>query len=98
LSRNVETQRTRVAICAQKWPRFLADLRELQARGYEWDVIYLEVGVWLGDRSVDEAGGAATTPTNMFAPLTFVRRPLRPLWRPFWLRFTCVASVLVKKY
>jgi hypothetical protein len=22
-----------------------------------------------------------------------VRRPLRPFWRPFWLRFTCVTSV-----
>jgi hypothetical protein len=27
-----------------------------------------------------------------------VRRPLRPCWRTFWLRFTYVASVLVKKY
>jgi hypothetical protein len=27
-----------------------------------------------------------------------VRRPLRPFWRPLWLRFTYVASVLVKKY
>jgi hypothetical protein len=26
-----------------------------------------------------------------------VRRPLRPLWRPFRLRFTYVTSVLVKK-
>ena len=24
-------------------------------------------------------------------------RPLRPLWRPFWLRFTYGTSVLVKK-
>jgi hypothetical protein len=27
-----------------------------------------------------------------------VRRPLRPFWRPFRLRFTYVTSVLVKKY
>jgi hypothetical protein len=27
-----------------------------------------------------------------------VWRPLRPFWRPFGLRFTYVASVLVKKY
>jgi hypothetical protein len=27
-----------------------------------------------------------------------VRRPLRRLWRPLWLRFTYVTSVLVKKY
>jgi|EP01047_Picozoa_sp_COSAG01_P035965 hypothetical protein len=27
-----------------------------------------------------------------------VRRPLRPFGRPFWLRFTYVTSVLVKKY
>eukprot|EP01049_Picozoa_sp_SAG25_P003326 SAG25_NODE_191_length_12265_cov_16.310538_3_plen_53_part_00 len=27
-----------------------------------------------------------------------VRRPLRRLWRPFWLRFTYVTSVLVKRY
>ena len=27
-----------------------------------------------------------------------VRRPLRPFWRAFWLRFTYVTSVLVKKY
>jgi hypothetical protein len=27
-----------------------------------------------------------------------VRRPLRPFWRPFWLRFTYVTPVLVKKY
>jgi beta-glucosidase-like glycosyl hydrolase len=27
-----------------------------------------------------------------------VRRPLRPFRRPFWLRFTYVTSVLVKKY
>jgi hypothetical protein len=27
-----------------------------------------------------------------------VRRPLRPLWRPFWLRFTYGTSVLVEKY
>eukprot|EP01049_Picozoa_sp_SAG25_P018773 SAG25_NODE_5570_length_643_cov_1.262868_1_plen_105_part_00 len=26
------------------------------------------------------------------------RRPLRPFWRPLWLRFTYVTSVLVKKY
>eukprot|EP01047_Picozoa_sp_COSAG01_P099984 COSAG01_NODE_29906_length_627_cov_1.026515_1_plen_80_part_00 len=25
-------------------------------------------------------------------------RPLRPLWRPFWLRFTYVTSVLVNNY
>ena len=29
---------------------------------------------------------------------SWVRRPLRPFWRPFWLRFTYVTSVLVKKY
>jgi hypothetical protein len=27
-----------------------------------------------------------------------VRRPLRPFGRPFWLRFTYVTSVLIKKY
>jgi hypothetical protein len=27
-----------------------------------------------------------------------VRRPLRPCWRPFWLRLTYVTSVLVDKY
>jgi hypothetical protein len=27
-----------------------------------------------------------------------VRRPLRPFWRPLWLGFTYVTSVLVKKY
>ena len=27
-----------------------------------------------------------------------VRRPLRPYWRPFWLRFTYVMSVLVEEY
>jgi hypothetical protein len=32
------------------------------------------------------------------APPEVVRRPLRPFWRPFWLRFTYVTSVLVKKY
>jgi hypothetical protein len=31
-------------------------------------------------------------------PAMAVRRPLRPFKRPFWLRFTYVASVLVKKY
>jgi hypothetical protein len=30
--------------------------------------------------------------------LGMVRRPLRPLWRPFWLRCTDVTSVLVEKY
>jgi hypothetical protein len=29
---------------------------------------------------------------------SLVRRPLRPLWRPFGLRFTYVTSILVKKY
>jgi hypothetical protein len=29
---------------------------------------------------------------------TAVRRPLRPFWRPLWLRFTYVTSVLVTKY
>jgi hypothetical protein len=27
-----------------------------------------------------------------------VRRPLRPFWRPFSLRFTHVTSVIIKKY
>jgi hypothetical protein len=27
-----------------------------------------------------------------------VRRPLRPFRRPFWLRFTCVTSILAKKH
>jgi hypothetical protein len=32
-------------------------------------------------------------------PRATVRQPpLRPLWRPFWLRLTYVTSVLVKKY
>ena len=33
-----------------------------------------------------------------FLALEEVRRPLRHFWRPFWLRFTYVTSVLVKKY
>jgi hypothetical protein len=40
--------------------------------------------------------GCGATPGCLSART--VRRPLRPFWRPFSLRFTYVTSVLVKKY
>jgi hypothetical protein len=45
----------------------------------------------------DPRGAGATTQGSASTRLA-VRRPLRPFWRPCWLRFTYVASVLVKKY
>jgi hypothetical protein len=48
------------------------------------------------------AGGSIVTPAGVPLPSTNVSeeivRPLRPLWRPFRLRFTYVTYVLVKKY
>jgi hypothetical protein len=43
------------------------------------------------------AGGAASGGGGA-SHRAVVRRPLRPFWRPFRLRFTYVASVLVTKY
>jgi hypothetical protein len=37
-------------------------------------------------------------PSSRVVSLAEVRRPWRPFWRPFSLRFTYVTSVLVKKY
>jgi hypothetical protein len=47
---------------------------------------------------VDPGGNGGGSPAGAgdFAPV--VRRPRRPCWRPFWLRFTYVASVLAQKY
>eukprot|EP01047_Picozoa_sp_COSAG01_P029523 COSAG01_NODE_2027_length_8600_cov_3.986356_7_plen_90_part_00 len=39
----------------------------------------------------------ASKGSNSLTEQWVVRRPLRLLWRPFWLRFTDVTSVLVKK-
>eukprot|EP01047_Picozoa_sp_COSAG01_P039885 COSAG01_NODE_3319_length_6269_cov_5.161264_8_plen_126_part_00 len=52
--------------------------------------------------SVHLIGGIACTPPHARTQaerLTAleVRRPLRPVGRPFWLRFTCIPSVLVKE-
>jgi hypothetical protein len=50
------------------------------------------------------AGGVGITASlaivahEPLAPLCLVRRPWRPFWRPFGLRFTYVTSVLVKQY
>jgi hypothetical protein len=41
--------------------------------------------------------GAEGTGRPIFYSTEMVRRRLRPLWRPFWLRFTYVTSVIVKK-
>jgi hypothetical protein len=43
-------------------------------------------------------GGPSGAQGSASPPPSTVRRPLCPLWRPFWLRFTYVTSVLVKKY
>ena len=57
------------AICPTNWEIFLSALSELNGCGFEWDLIYLGVGIWLGDRSdlnhEPECGGNVS-PTASF--------------------------------
>jgi hypothetical protein len=58
--------------------------------------VLLDVTGRIGTRQRD-AGAVAPTPCTD-SRAAQVRRPLGPCWRPFWLRFTYVTSVLVTKY
>ena len=63
------------AIVAPRWPRFLWALDELDRSGFEWDVIYLGVGVWLGDRHGPAPTTAGPTPAFSVVSFTFVANP-----------------------
>ena len=66
------------AIAAPSWAEFVGALEELDRSGYEWDVIYLGIGIWLGDRG-DEActttgphqDAQSQRPTAAFSVLSF---------------------------
>ena len=52
------------------WPIFLHALAELDASGFEWDLIYLDVGIWLGDRATHDDVDAER-PTQWFSEIGF---------------------------
>jgi GR25 family glycosyltransferase involved in LPS biosynthesis len=56
---------------SERWRTFAAALEELDRTGFEWDVIYLDTGVWLGDKEVIGDGGSSLQPTAFFSRLVF---------------------------